>query len=50
MMQDAFATNPNFQGPISPAESVAQQNKVIESISLENSGAFLSHFGNTEWI
>jgi hypothetical protein len=41
---------PNFQGPITPAESVIMQKKVIEDVTLEQSGSFLSHFGNKEWL
>lgn len=50
MMGDAMAINPNFKGPITPAESVTMQKKVIEGITMKDSGSNLSHFGNKEWI
>jgi NAD(P)-dependent dehydrogenase (short-subunit alcohol dehydrogenase family) len=41
---------PNFKGPISPGESVPLQKKVIDNMTIENSGAFLSHLGSKEWL
>ena len=41
---------PNFKGPISPAEAVPNLKKVIDNITIEDSGAFLSHLGNKEWL
>jgi hypothetical protein len=41
---------PNFQGPITPAESVVMQKKVIEDITLDQSGSFLSHLASKEWL
>ncbi len=41
---------PHFQGPMSAAESVEMQKKVIENLTLEQSGAFLSHLGNKQWL
>jgi hypothetical protein len=41
---------PEFQGPVTPAESIAAQKKVIEDITLEKSGFFLSHKGTKEWL
>ncbi len=47
----AFQTlYPTFQGPISAAESILAQKKVIESFNLEQTGSFVSHFGNKEWL
>ncbi|KAF3071499.1 hypothetical protein CFAM422_006088 [Trichoderma lentiforme] len=50
MMQDCLAVNPEFKGPIEPAESVKMQLKVIETTTIKQSGEFLSHFGNKQWI
>ncbi|RDW87382.1 NAD(P)-binding Rossmann-fold containing protein-7 [Coleophoma crateriformis] len=41
---------PDFKGPITAAESVAAQKNVIEGITLEQTGSFLSHKGNKEWL
>lgn len=41
---------PNFKGPITPAESVSLMKKVIDNITIEDSGAFLSHLGSKEWL
>ncbi|KFY69320.1 hypothetical protein V496_00322 [Pseudogymnoascus sp. VKM F-4515 (FW-2607)] len=41
---------PHFSGPISPAESVPLQKNVIDNMTIENSGAFLSHLGSKEWL
>ncbi|KAG0647218.1 Pestheic acid cluster transcriptional regulator 3 [Hyphodiscus hymeniophilus] len=50
-MMSAFQViAPHFQGPIQPAESVVAQKKVIENLPFEQSGAFLSHWGNKEWL
>ncbi|KAF1850298.1 NAD(P)-binding protein [Cucurbitaria berberidis CBS 394.84] len=42
--------NPDLKGPVSPKESVGQQLKVIENLTLEHSGEFLSHLGNKQWV
>lgn len=41
---------PNFTGPITPAESVPLMKKVIDNMTIEDSGAFLSHLGSKEWL
>lgn len=43
---------PNFRGMIEPDESVSKVLKVIDAASLEGgyAGAFISHFGNKQWI
>lgn len=41
---------PNFRGPITTEQSVKAQLKVIDNLSLENTGAFLSHLGNKRWV
>lgn len=46
-LQDAY---PRFQGPISATESILAQKKVIESFTLEQTGSFVSHYGNKEWL
>jgi len=50
MMSDFRSRYPGFTGPISPSESVNMQKKVIDGITIENTGAFLSHHGNKSWI
>lgn len=44
------AAYPHWKGPITPGESVTHQRKVIEDLTLEQSGQFLSHWGNKEWL
>lgn len=43
---------PHFRGPITPEESIGHCLKVIESKSVANGdgGAFVSHFGNKQWL
>lgn len=41
---------PDFKGPITPTESVTAQKKVIEGMTLEKTGAFLSHKGSKVWL
>ncbi|KFZ13491.1 hypothetical protein V502_06572 [Pseudogymnoascus sp. VKM F-4520 (FW-2644)] len=41
---------PHFNGPISPAQSVPLQKKVIDNMTIDDSGAFLSHLGSKEWL
>ena len=43
---------PHFKGPISPAESVSAMLGVVERAGVDNgyAGAFVSHFGNKQWI
>jgi hypothetical protein len=41
---------PDFKGPISAEESVVMPKKVIEKITIEDSGEFLSHLGTKEWL
>ncbi|EHK96047.1 putative Uncharacterized oxidoreductase C24B10.20 [Glarea lozoyensis 74030] len=48
--QEEAAGFPGWTGPAPAAESIAAQKKVIEEITLEQSGAFLSHKGNKEWL
>ncbi|PVI01304.1 NAD(P)-binding protein [Periconia macrospinosa] len=47
---DPSTLYPNWTGPFSVEESVEHQLKVIEGLTLENSGAYLSHWGNKEWL
>ncbi|CAO2653035.1 Nn.00g024460.m01.CDS01 [Neocucurbitaria sp. VM-36] len=42
--------NPELKGPVSPEESVGLQLQVIDKLTLEQSGQFLSHFGNKQWL
>lgn len=43
---------PNFKGPDTPEASTQAVISVWEKASLENGdgGAFLSHFGNKQWL
>jgi NAD(P)-dependent dehydrogenase (short-subunit alcohol dehydrogenase family) len=42
---------PDFKGPISPEQSVEMCLKVIEGATVESyGGAFVSHFGNKQWL
>jgi hypothetical protein len=50
MMSEFRAQKPDFAGPIAPSESVIMQRKVIDSLTIENTGAFLSHHGNKSWL
>lgn len=50
MMQKFQIAYPDFKGPMPAAESIALQKKVIEGITLEQTGSFISHKGNKEWL
>ncbi|KAJ6541773.1 hypothetical protein B0H19DRAFT_1212873 [Mycena capillaripes] len=41
---------PHFKGPITPEESVRMQLEVINRWTVEDTGAFVSHFGNKQWL
>jgi hypothetical protein len=41
---------PDFKGPISVEESVEKQLEVIHGLTLAQSGQFLSHHGNKNWL
>jgi len=41
---------PHWKGPLTPAESVEHQLNVINNLSVEDSGKFLSHWGSKEWL
>jgi hypothetical protein len=43
---------PHFTGPLTPEESVKAVLDVVEKASLANGdgGAYLSHFGNKQWL
>ncbi|KAJ7021647.1 hypothetical protein C8F04DRAFT_1313425 [Mycena alexandri] len=40
---------PDFNGPITPEESARMQLEVINQWKVEDSGSFVSRFGNKEW-
>jgi len=42
--------SPDFTGPITPETSVRMQLEVINLITVNDTGAFLSHKGNKEWL
>ena len=50
MVKKFQALYPNFKGPITSAESVAMQKEVIETVTIKDSGEFLSHLGTKEWL
>jgi hypothetical protein len=41
---------PSFTGPIMPEESVEAMLKVIEGLTMEQSGLFLGHRGDKRWV
>jgi len=43
---------PHFRGPITPEESVKAVMNVVANASIEkgDGGAFVSHFGNKQWL
>jgi NAD(P)-dependent dehydrogenase (short-subunit alcohol dehydrogenase family) len=43
-------TKPEWKGPMQPAESVPLQKKVLEKVTIDESGSFLSHLGNKVWV
>ncbi|KAJ7625329.1 hypothetical protein DFH06DRAFT_742855 [Mycena polygramma] len=46
-----FKLAPDFEGPISPEESVKMQLEVFNRWTVAGTGAFVSHFGNREqWL
>lgn len=50
-MSDNFRKlNPTFTGPIKPKESITMQLQVLDKLTPEDSGKFLSHHGNKEWL
>jgi hypothetical protein len=50
MMKKFQVAYPEFTGPITAAESISAQKKIIEGITLEQTGVFISHKGNKEWL
>lgn len=41
---------PDFAGAITPETSVKMQLEVIQRATVGDSGAFISHKGNKEWL
>ena len=50
LMQKFQDIYPHFKGPITAAESIAAQKKVIQDITLEQTGSFISHKGSKQWL
>lgn len=51
IFSDIKAGTPSWSGiPLTAAESVELQMKVIHKVGPTDSGAFLSHFGNKQWL
>ncbi|KAJ7747865.1 hypothetical protein B0H16DRAFT_1725898 [Mycena metata] len=46
----AMKIPPDFKGPLQPAELVKMQLEVIHAWTVEDSGAFVSQFGNKKWV
>lgn len=44
------AIYPDFKGPISTEESVRMVLEVINKATIKDTGAFVSHRGNKEWM
>ncbi|KAJ7723333.1 hypothetical protein DFH07DRAFT_759546 [Mycena maculata] len=42
--------SPNFEGPLTPQISVKTMLEVIDRWTVEETGAFVSHHGNKEWL
>lgn len=50
-MSRSFAkVAPDFKGPITPEQSVKMQLEVLNRWTVENTGAFVSHFGTKQWL
>ncbi|KAJ7185018.1 hypothetical protein C8R46DRAFT_1300796 [Mycena filopes] len=45
-----YKVSSDFKGPLSPEESVRMQLEVIHRWRVEDTGAFVSHKGNKEWM
>ena len=41
---------PDFTGPITPEESVKLVTGLINNATAKDTGAFISHKGNKEWV
>lgn len=41
---------PSYEKPIMPEESVDMQLKVIDKVTIKESGEFLSHLGTKRWL
>lgn len=52
LVRPLMAYAPGFKGPITPEESVQRMRSVLENASIENGsgGAFVSHYGNKQWV
>ncbi|KAF8204483.1 hypothetical protein K438DRAFT_1580049 [Mycena galopus ATCC 62051] len=50
LLEAGLKFDPDFKGPITVQESVKMQLEVIDRWTVEQSGAFVSHFGNKQWI
>ncbi|KAJ7232674.1 hypothetical protein C8J57DRAFT_1383373 [Mycena rebaudengoi] len=50
LAKSLFKLVPDFKGPITPQESVKLQLGVIYSWTVAETGAFVSHLGNKQWV
>ena len=50
LMSTFRKARPDFQGPISTEKSVRMQLEVIDKVTLKDTGAYISHHGDKEWL
>ncbi|KAH7930465.1 NAD(P)-binding protein [Leucogyrophana mollusca] len=50
MLRNFRNVYPDFAGPITPETSVKMQLDVINKVTVADTGAFISHKGNKEWL
>lgn len=52
MPQKFMKAYPDWRGPITPEESIKAMMKVIDRAEADNefAGAFVSHYGNKQWL
>ncbi|KAF8204506.1 hypothetical protein K438DRAFT_1820020 [Mycena galopus ATCC 62051] len=50
MVKSVAKVAPDFKGPITPEQSVKMQLEVLNRWPVEESGAFVSHSGNKQWM
>jgi hypothetical protein len=50
LMQKFQLAYPHWKGPMQPVDSVKMQKKVIDNMTMEQTGQFLSHRGDKSWL
>lgn len=43
-------SNPSFEGPLSPEDSVSMMLETVGKLTVKDTGKFLSHHGDKEWV